>query len=1235
MATDQNDFALEYISTEPLTAAQRVAERGKLDTEKSKSIAVTRDAVKLIASNAVATRPTRKQPDIEVETDWTDTFPAILAAHAKDIVIDAPIAGTTSFLSETLIAATDLTRFVLPLDTLYYGFKQQIVERDFSMASFERGMGQAERNAQAGRDLIRGIGESVTPSIDNPVAQMEASMIQFIEGFIPVSRGITAINAGVQLTKGARVIQSAQAAAITSAIVFDPDDPNLANIIELSAGEGGFPDISNAITAFLATKPGDPASYNRLRNALTEAVAGPIADGFLSALRFGKAQIWKKHIDAQSADNATIQDGIEVKADADNVAETLRIREEIDKTLREQGDEGAVLADELAAKETLADTGPQRSEPLPDVAPLAMADRPKLTQDSIREDFQNMITPDLRERLIEIVTKGEYLKDDMGWFNGNKFDLADIESREDLLNVFGTIENIIQDVAESTGRIKSQTWEQTQRLAAAVGLNAEQAHQLFADLSGNQGLAARMHASHQTMIANGKRMLTLMEIARKTQNPQDIVEANRAIELQAAIMMEVKGSQSEVARAMNAMKIQRAAGQESFEELASAAREFGVRSDYIEKVLAGKTDLASVNAAADLATRATIPEMIAEIAVNGLLMNPTTHMVNMSSNTSMLVITPWERFVAAGIGRGRTALGLGEKDRYLIRAVGRSLSAQVKGMMETFRFTYQALKDGAPVTDIKQRFEIASRPRISARSLGIDGKSAMGITIDKVIAPSIRISTRLLSAEDEFFKSILVRGERAALAYEAALKAADDKGLTGNARSTFIAKREKFLVENPTVAMQREAIDVARRGTFQESAQTGFGPVMERLINFHPFIKLTIAPFFRTPMNVIRQTFVDRVPGLNLFMKQNRDALAAGGREGDMVIARVTTGTAAITTGYFLVSNFQGSDGEIEIIGKRPYDSTGRFDKVKDYSIRLGDTWYRYNRFDPVGSWLAFAADSTAIMDARYDPADPDADAAIIDYMAAATGATMRNVMDKVWLKSISRIVETLGRIDRQSPASARRAMESLFADQVIKVIPFSSGLRAWTKQVDPIMREAWTVADRVMAIMPGGSDGLAPRRDELGRVIPNDQGANFLINPFAAGPEDDDPLNQELARLDFSWPRLDKSLEGGNVPLNAVQYSRYKEIIGQVPPLPGMPALEDALRQLTESHYYSRMTDTIKIETIQSYRNAYRQIAQQTLMQEYPELQDRSDRIFITESEEVFGKRLDWLRALIDAGKK
>jgi len=1231
------DYSTDFLAQKQPTPQERLNALGELDAGKAKEVEQLRATVNLQQEQAGATRPLPVtaegledladfQP--EYETDWRDSYPAILASHTKDVVVDAPLVGTIDFVNETFIAAKDLAGWILPVDDYIQGVRNVAATGgafagDF-VSRFEEGMAQSDRASEVTNELMRANADEIKPELVNPMAIMEAGFIQFIEGYLPVAKGLQTANAA---SKYARVGKEAVASAIAAAFVLDPNDPNLANLIETSKGEGGMPDISGPITEFLSTDPRDPEPTNRLKNALAEVATGPIAEAVFGILKMGKASFAQRQMDKKIADLKPV-DGPRIEPDKPVEAADLAAQE---ADMRALGEEGNAMADEVfGAADRPKDTGPDRMDAKVDDA--IEIERAPLTQDSIREDFQGVINDDLREQLVEIVTPGNYLQTEMSLFNNSKFDLGQVETKEELLAVLGTIEDIMKETMEKSGRVKVQTWEQTTQLARAVGMSAEQAHQLFADVAGGGGLAARMFASHQTMVANGKRMLALIKVAKETSNPKDIIEANRAIELQAAIMMEVKGSQGEVARAMNAMKMQRSATAENFENLASAAREFGVRSQYIDGLLkGGDGSLASINAAADKASRATVSEMIAEVAINGLLTNPTTHIVNMASNTTMLALTPWERLVASGIGKVRRIAGIGQVDTLSARAAGKNIKAMIVGLGDTFKLTYQALKDGAPITDVRQRVEIAARPRISANSLGMDGKSVMSRVVDNVVAPTIRVSTRLLSAEDEFFKSSLYRGEIASVAYETALKHADAKGLTGKARRAFVKKREVFLVENPTVKMQRDAIDVARRGTFQEDASSKIGPLVEKVINVHPFVKLVVAPFYRTPTNVLRQTFIDRVPVLNLLMKKNRDAIKAGGPEGDLALARVTTGTAALVTGFQLVNSFSGPDGYIEIIGKKPYESSGRFDKVKDYSIRIGDTWYRYNRFDPIGSWLGFASDFHSISESRYDPADPEADKSAMDFFAAGTGAVMSNALNKVWLKSLSDIVETLNRLEKSSSASGGRAVEKFAGDQLLKLVPFSSGLRAVTKQTDPIAREAWTVGDRIMAILPGASDGLSPRRDELGRVVENDQGWKYLVSPFAATPESDNPLDQELARLDFDWPRTDKSLLNGKIPLDAEQYSEYKRLIGQEAPYPGMPHLEAALGTLIESHQYQSATDTIRIELVQSYRSMYAQIAQEKLKDKYPALREPSNANCVNDNEETAGRRLDWLRQMLD----
>lgn len=98
---------------------------------------------------------------------------------------------------------------------------------------------------------------------------------------------------------------------------------------------------------------------------------------------------------------------------------------------------------------------------------------------------------------------------------------------------------------------------------------------------------------------------------------------------------------------------------------------------------------------------------------------------------------------------------------------------------------------------------------------------------------------------------------------------------------------------------------------------------------------------------------------------------------------------------------------------------------------------------------------------------------------------------------------------------------------------------------MDPVVREAWTIRDRVFRSLPGLSDDLPPVRDLLGRPVTRDNAQWFWINPFGANPESDNPVDQELARLSFDVQPIPKNIDG--VQLNSTQYSRIKELVGKL----------------------------------------------------------------------------------------
>lgn len=97
----------------------------------------------------------------------------------------------------------------------------------------------------------------------------------------------------------------------------------------------------------------------------------------------------------------------------------------------------------------------------------------------------------------------------------------------------------------------------------------------------------------------------------------------------------------------------------------------------------------------------------------------------------------------------------------------------------------------------------------------------------------IRVPTRLLSAEDEFFKATARRMEIAGLATRMARR----EGLRGAELKARIAE----LTANPTDEMVEKALDYGRYLTFQRS----LGPAMQNIMAItqrHPWLKLFV-PF--------------------------------------------------------------------------------------------------------------------------------------------------------------------------------------------------------------------------------------------------------------------------------------------------------------------------------------------------------------------------------------------------------
>jgi hypothetical protein len=122
-----------------------------------------------------------------------------------------------------------------------------------------------------------------TESMSGQIAQ---GIGQFVTGFVPIFRGLKSISL---LNNPAKKVIAAD--AITSATVFNPDDPNAFNMVQHVGVLKDFDDATgNAVTELLATDPNDPELYNRFRNAASGVIEGAAVDGIFKLLKYASVQ---------------------------------------------------------------------------------------------------------------------------------------------------------------------------------------------------------------------------------------------------------------------------------------------------------------------------------------------------------------------------------------------------------------------------------------------------------------------------------------------------------------------------------------------------------------------------------------------------------------------------------------------------------------------------------------------------------------------------------------------------------------------------------------------------------------------------------------------------------------------------------------------------------------------------------------------------------------------------------
>lgn len=711
------------------------------------------------------------------------------------------------------------------------------------------------------------------------------------------------------------------------------------------------------------------------------------------------------------------------------------------------------------------------------------------------------------------------------------------------LDRLATTDDVKQTLARVSDAAKSFIGErrgvvshdQTKALANDLGMKVDDL------LSRRRGQAFNAHealAARTLLTASGENLVGLAAKARAGTDA-DLLTFQRALSRHVAIQEQVAGMTAEAGRALNQFNIAAASTPKAIKNVLDAAggRE---RIETVADMLANLKDPAQVNAVARASFKPTFMDQVKEVYINSLLSGPRTHAVNMLSNTMTALWTLPETATAAAIGK----LHGGEK--VLAREVPARAFGMIEGGKEGLRAFAKTLRTGEP-TDPQTKIE-------TQRHRAVPG----------VAGEAVRMPGRFLMAEDELFKAIARRSEINALA----VRQAAQESLKGPA----LADRVQQLKANPTPEMVDKAVDYGRYQTFQKQLGEA-GTALMRFSNTAPGAKFVL-PFIRTPVNLIKYA-TERTPA-GFVMKSVRDDMSGknGNAARDMAIARMGLGTtiAAVVTSLA---------AEGHVTGGGPTDRRERAllqaDGWQPYSIKIGDTYYAYNRLDPLGLLVGAAADLVEVGKVLPEKEKEKIASTIV-------AGIVKNLVNKTWLQGPANLVEAIYDPDRYGDS---------FVNGFLGVaVP--QGVAQTAQEIDPVMRDARSTLDTWRARIPGESESLPPKRRLFGEPTERSQGAGGIpFSPIMTTQAKNDPVLAEMRRMKITVDTPDRQVMGVKLP--PAIYSEYVRMAGE----PAKQLLDRAIA----SPQWAQLPDGAKATFIRRTISEFREAATRQIMAQHPEI--------------------------------
>ena len=916
-----------------------------------------------------------------------------------------------------------------------------------------------------------GFGEdaSLLPPVRKPEEGFQETtrdILGFMVPFMPMlglaSKGTKALKA-FQRSPKLKASMDAVIADIGTTLGFtDYTKPNMANAV--AEWMSGYPEVSNAIEDYLGTSPDNTDADNMLNQTLTAIFTGPSTD--LAMKGVGKGLSGSKVL-------------VDKIVDMSKKFKDSRMFE--------------VLKNEQGA--------------------IKISGMDELVEEATQRLFTGKGTLDPNSKQISDLLSAKFQQEGL-------VNLKYVNERDDVLEYINTIGDVIKDSGVINKWTKKQTFDEVKRLANDLGVNQKTLYDLSDDV---KDLAPRVLTHRHALDASAK---TLLDMAKEASRGglEDMVKFRRQVAIHAEIQANIKGVKTDIARALNAMKITAKSEDARFLEIDSIIEATGgadvstaLANDIL--MLAKQGNRKAVEKMVYKGVWARTKDAFMSIYINGLLSNPVTQMVNVVGNGSAIAHDIAVKGSVVGANKIRKMMGRTLPEGSInSEELLAEFSGMGKSVTEALMLGLKAFKSGKP-NDRWLKTDMIRQNAISSEQLGKFAKYKYLANGVDLLGRIVDLPGRTLLATDEMLKHITAQGEIYALASREASKNPKNYDQIYN-----------NIINNPPEAIEITARKKAKRNAFQETLPRGsYVKGMANAIENNPLLKIYV-PFFQTPVNLFKRS-LEFTPLTAKLFTTVREELASS----DPAVRQLAEGKLALSW-MFSISAF-GLATTGRVTGGPPMDAQLRANKEatgwRPYSIRIGDKYYPYDRLDPVGMMFGTVAD---IVTAGYQTADvilnedPEGKSMLereLKVFGELLARTYRHVLDKHYMKGMADFFDTVypASQDQRTLAHAGKKATTKLAEVTPPFAFYSSARRGAMRAIDPNkhpnMGADWKeeMETQVFRNIPYYSKEaeLAVKLNHGGEMIEHDAGGSWLksmLSPISGVKMSKSTLVNEIGRL-------------------------------------------------------------------------------------------------------------------------